>query len=110
MVASKKDSNPAANRPPATTPQGQENRVISIAYEVAERQLLAGTASSQVIVHFLKLGTAREQLERMKLEQEAQLAQAKVEAIAQTQKLEELTERAIAAFSGYQPSRDEDFE
>ena len=110
MVTSRRDSNPASKRPPATTPQGRENQVISLAYDEAEKQLIAGTASSQVITHFLKLGTERERLERLKLEQETLLAQAKVEQLASAGRIEELYSEAMAAFRGYQPSNEDDFE
>jgi hypothetical protein len=110
MVASKRDSNPASRRPPATTPQGRENQVVAIAYDVAERQLLSGTASSQVITHFLKLGTERERLERVKLEQETLLAQAKIEQLASAKRMEELYLEAMDAFRGYQPSSENDIE
>jgi hypothetical protein len=86
--------------------QGRENQVVALAYDVAENQLRAGTASSQVITHFLKLGTERERLERVKLEQETLLAQAKVEQLAMAGRIEELYSEAMDAFRGYQPSQD----
>lgn len=55
---------------PAMTPKARENQMIALAMDAAERQLLDGSASSQVITHFLKLGTERERLEREKLEKE----------------------------------------
>jgi hypothetical protein len=110
MVASRKDENLASKRPPATTPQGRENQVISLAYDVAEKQLLSGNASSQVITHFLKLGTERERLERLKLEQETLLAQARVENLAAAGRIEVLYDKAMNAFKGYQPSSEDDLE
>lgn len=111
MVASKRDSdNPASKRPPATTPQGRENQVIAIAYDVAERQLLAGTASAQVITHFLKLGTERERLERVRLEQENLLTQAKIDQIKSAERIEEMYSKAMDAFRGYQPSSENEIE
>jgi hypothetical protein len=59
-----------------------------------------------VITHFLKLGTERERLERVKLEQETLLAQAKVEQLAMAGRIEELYSEAMDAFRGYQPSQD----
>lgn len=106
MVVSRKEENSANRRPPATTVQGRENQVVALAYDVAEKQLLSGTASSQVITHFLKLGTERERLERIKLEQEALLARAKVEQLASAGRIEELYAEAMDAFRGYQPSSD----
>lgn len=110
MVASKKDTHPMANGKPATTVQGQENKMIALAYEVVEKKMLSGTASSQEVVHFLKLGTEREKLERQKLENENALAQARVEQIANSSQLEDLLNTALAAFRGYQPSSETDIE
>lgn len=110
MVASRKDESASSRRPPATTAQGRENQVIAIAYDIAEKQLLAGTASSQVITHFLKLGTERERLERLRLEQETLLTQAKIEQLASAARVEELYAEAMDAFRGYQPSKDEEFD
>lgn len=110
MVASRKDEDPMANRPPATTPQGRENQLIALAYDVVERKLLAGTASSQETVHFLKLGTERERLERVKLEQETLLAQARVENLAAAGRIEELYGKAMDAFRGYQPSSEDEID
>lgn len=110
MVASKKDANPMGNGKPATTPQGLENSMIALAYQVVEKKMLSGTASSQEVVHFLKLGTEREKLERQKLENENALAQARVEQISNASQLEDLLNTALAAFRGYQPSSESDIE
>lgn len=110
MVASKKDDSEGPRRPPATTPQGRENQLTALAYDVAEKQMRSGTASAQVITHFLKMGAAREQLERTRLEHEIELAKAKVDQLGSSAKIEELYEKAITAFTGYQPSGDDDFE
>lgn len=57
-------------RQPATTPDDREQQMISLADELAEKQLREGTASSQVITHYLKLGTSRERLEQERLRRE----------------------------------------
>lgn len=87
-------------RPP-TTPEGRENRLISLAFDLAEKQLVAGTAASQVVTHLLKLGTERERLERKKLENENLLLSAKVDALASAKKIEELYDKAIAVMRVY---------
>ena len=110
MVASRKDESPARKRPPATTPQGRENQLISLAYDVVEKKMMSGTASSQEVVHFLKLGTEKERLERLKLEQETKLASAKVEQLASAGRIEELYGEAMNAFRGYQPSNEDEIE
>ena len=67
----------------------------------AEQQLLDGTASSQVITHFLKLGTAKYQYETEKLKHDTELVQAKTESIARADKIEELYADAIKAMQIY---------
>lgn len=86
---------------PALTPEARENQMISLAVDLAEKQLLDGTASSQVITHYLKLGTVREQLERERLEKENALLVAKVDALQSQKRSEELFQEAIAAMRRY---------
>lgn len=89
-------------RPPATTPEGRENQLISAAVDLAERQIHEGTASSQVITHFLKLGSTREQLEQERLRHENELLKVKKEAIESAARMEELYSAAIGAMRAYQ--------
>lgn len=86
---------------PALTPEARENQMIALAENLAEKQLLDGTASSQVITHYLKLGTVREQLERERLEKENALLVAKVEALQSAKRSEELFAEAIKAMKRY---------
>jgi hypothetical protein len=95
------DSKPKPKRPPATTPESRENQLISLAVEVAEEQLINRTASAQVIVHYLKLGTTREALEKEKIERENLLLRAKTENISNSGRSEELYNNAINAFRKY---------
>ena len=88
-------------RPPATTPEARENQMIALAVDLAERQLSEGTASAQVITHYLKLGTTRETLEKEKLTRENELLKARSDAIASAQKSEELYANALAAMRSY---------
>lgn len=100
-------------RRPATTPEGRENQLISLAVDLAERQLVEGTASSQVITHFLKLASTREKLEQERLQRENLLLSAKVEQIASGKKIEELYEKALNAmrtYSGQEIDQDDDEE
>ena len=55
---------------PALSPEARENQMIALAVDLAEQQLRDGTASAQVITHFLKLGTSKAELEKEKLRQE----------------------------------------
>lgn len=93
-------SEPKAMRP-GLTPESEENLCISLATDLAKKQLLDGTASSQVITHFLKLGTTLAKLEKEKLELENENLKAKTEAIKSQQHSEELMEKAINAFRTY---------
>lgn len=86
---------------PATTADARENQLISLATDLAEKQLTAGTASSAVITHFLKLASTREQLEQERLKRENLLLSAKVEQIASGRRIEELFEQALSAMRQY---------
>lgn len=86
---------------PALTPEARENQLISLAVDLAEERLLNGTASSQMIVHFLKLGSTKERLEKEILEEQKDLIKAKTKNIQSTEKTEELYRDALNAFRGY---------
>lgn len=86
---------------PALTPEAREQQLISKAVDLAERQIDEGTASSQIIVHFLKLGTEKAKLEREKIKQENLLTQAKIESIQSSARVEELYAQAIDAMRRY---------
>lgn len=93
---------------PATTPEARENQLISLAVDLAERQLREGTASSQVITHYLRLGSSREKLEKERLEEENNLLRAKAKAIDSTEEMKVLYKDAIKAFRTYSGHGDED--
>jgi hypothetical protein len=86
---------------PATTPEGRENEMVSLAHDLAEEQIREGTASSQVITHFLKLGSTRERLEQQRLEHENELTRVKIEAIESQKRVEELYMEALTAMRSY---------
>lgn len=86
---------------PATTVEARENQLVSLAVDLAERQLLDGTASSQVISHYLKLGSTKEKLDYEFKKKQMELIEAKTGAIHSAQKIEDLYDKAIAAMRGY---------
>ena len=86
---------------PAFTPDSREQQLISLAVDCAEQQLIDGTASSQVIVHYLKMGSSKERLEKEKLEEENKLLKAKTEALQSAKNVEELYANAINAMRNY---------
>lgn len=88
-------------RAPGATLQSRENRLISKSLREAELQIDERTVSSQVLTHFLKLGTTREQLEKAKIENENLLLKARVEAINSQKKMDILYEKAIIAMGTY---------
>jgi hypothetical protein len=86
---------------PALTPEARENQLISLAVDLAEQQLREGTASSQVITHYLKLGSMREKLERERLQEEIRLQKAKTKALANAEEIKVLYENALKAMRNY---------
>ncbi len=88
---------------PAATPEGREQQMIAYAIDLAEEQLRNGTASSQVITHYLRLGTMREREERQKLQNEIKLLEAKTEQIRSAKDTEALYAQAIEAMKRYTP-------
>lgn len=98
---------------PATTPEGRENRLVALAHDLAEKRLREGTASSQEVTHFLKLGSSRERLEQERMTYENELTKVKIEAMESHKRTEEMYIEALSAmraYSGHEPiRRDEDF-
>ena len=94
--------------PPAQTPEGRENQLIAAAVNLAERQLLDGTASPSVITHFLRLASTKQQLEIEKLKSETEFLRAKADAVQSNQRSEELYAEAIAAMRKYSGVDDDD--
>ena len=92
---------------PATTPQGRENQIISAAYDLAEQRILNGTASSQEIVHFLRMGSEKEKLERAKLVEENKLLKARTKAMEASTNIEQLLKDGLMALSGYRVKEDD---
>ena len=96
----------SASPRPALTPEARENQLICLAIDRAEEQLRNGTASSQVITHYLKLGSSTARLEREILEKNKALIDAKTQAMQSTQRIEELYKNAMDAFKRYKGEGD----
>lgn len=86
---------------PAITPEGREHQLTSLAYDLAEKQLINETASSQTISHFLKAGSIRDSLEQERLQNENLYLSAKIKAVASGERMEELYSNAIDAMRQY---------
>lgn len=102
MTARRKNDEPEQpRRPPPTSPDAQETEMIALAVSEAEKQIREGRASSQVLTHYLKLGSSRESLEQERLRREVQLLEKKVEEMESARRVEELMAEAIDAFRSY---------
>lgn len=99
-----------SDRRPASSPEERENQMIALAVDLAEKQLIEGTASSQVITHYLKLGSTKERLEKEILEQQRELMMAKTEAIQSAKRVEELYANAMEAMRRYSGNASEEDE
>ena len=100
-MANVKTSGTTRKRRPALTPEARENQMISLAVDLAEKQLQEGTASSQVITHYLKLGSTKERIEKEILEKQKELISARTEALQSAKRIEALYEDAIKAMRVY---------
>ena len=92
---------------PAPSPEARENQLIALAVDLAEKQLREGTASSQVITHYLKLGSTKERMEKEMMQEQIKLLTAKTEALQSAKHVEELYAEAITAFKRYNGQYDE---
>lgn len=100
-VPNNDEEQPRRRRPPAKTPEARENQLISLAIDLAEKQLIKGTASSQVISHYLKLGSTKEVKEKEILDEQIKLLKAKTDQIQSGKKVEELYLNALNAMRAY---------
>jgi hypothetical protein len=91
-----------SRRRAASTPEARENQLVNLAVDLAERQHIDGTASAQVISHYLRAGSTREYLEKQRLAMDVELMEAKKKAMAQGDRMEMLVQHAIDAMRGYQ--------
>jgi hypothetical protein len=106
-VAGKKSDDRPLGRP-AITVEGRENQLVEAAVRLAEKQMQEGTASAQVITHYLKLGSTRESLEQERLRAENELLRARVETLKSQGRMEELYADAIKAMRSYTGEGPED--
>lgn len=93
---------------PALSPESRENQMIALAVDLAEQQLIDGTASAQVITHFLKLGTTKAELEKEKIRKETELLGAKIQMADSIEEQKKLAEDAIKAMRNYSGTGEDD--
>lgn len=110
----RREQNMPERVPPVRTkrsrdPEARENEMIALAVNLAEEQLRNGTASAQVITHYLKLGSSTERMSKQLMEKELELKEAKTSALKSQQRVEELYANALKAMREYQmPVSDDD--
>lgn len=101
MARASSSNNGHRRRSPARTPEAREDELAAAAYDLAEEQIKSGTASSQVITHFLKAGSRRERIEQMRMEHEIELMDVKREQLEGQKRVEELYVSALEAMRSY---------
>lgn len=113
---SKEDNNPtkrgktSRKSPTFKTSEARQEYLENLAMDVAEEKLKNGTASSQIICHFLNLATVKAQLEREKIKADVKLQEAKVSSLESQKNSEELYAKVILALKRYKGiSDDEDY-
>lgn len=116
-MATRRVNDPKAvknSRPPATTPEDREKQLVALAVDQAEKLMRSGNAPAQIITHYLKLGSTREQLEQERMRHDIELMRIKSESIRMQETSERRAAEALAAFRGYATGRiseegDEDY-
>lgn len=93
---------------PALTPEAREKQLIALSMDVAEEKLRDGTASSQIIAHFLKMGSERERLEQSQIKGNIELQEVKKDAIESQKEIKELYSDALVAMRQYSGYGDDD--
>lgn len=94
----------------ARNPETRENYLINLAMNAAEEKLLNGTATSQIIVTLLKLGTIKAQLEIEKIRSDLKVADAKVQQMRDQETSGALYEAALKAFKYYKGEEEDEFD
>lgn len=98
---SKPSSERKRTRRRALSPEAREQQMVSLAIDLAEQQLIDGTASSQVITHYLKLGSSKEKKDLEKAEAEIALMKAKISSLEREERIEDLFKSALDSFKVY---------
>lgn len=102
------DQNPKKASRPAKSPEAREKQMVVLAVNLAEKQLMDGTASSAVITHYLKLASSREKIEQDMMLNQSKLVAAKAEQIAYGKETESTNQSVLEALKGYRSSTDDE--
>ena len=94
---------------PARTEEEEEKRACGYAMDLAIKWMREGTAPAQVVTHFLKIGSLREQAELEKTRREIELLKAKKKAIESAEEQDKKYQEVIKAISSY-AGKDQEWE
>ena len=108
MAGRKKNSssNSVRRSRPALTPEAREEQLVNLAVNLAEQQLRDGTASSQVITHYLKLGSTKERIEKEILQEQKELIKARTKSYQSSEEVKQLYAEALRAMKDYSGNDD----
>lgn len=93
--------NPKKKQAPAMSAEAQEKKLVNAAYKLAEERILDGTASSQIISHFLQMGSPKHAEEVGLLRARKSHIEAQTKAIVAGERDSEMFENAINAMRRY---------
>lgn len=105
----KQKAEPALPPIPARTEIEEIKRAGGYAMDLAMKWLQDGTAPAQIVTHFLKINSPKEQAEVEKLNREIELLQAKKKAIESAEEQDKKYQEVIAAISSY-AGKDQEWE
>lgn len=96
-----KDYDPGPLPPPAATLEDREAQLVHAAMNLVEFRMHSGSASAQETVHFLRLGSVKNQLEQDRLRSENLVLQTRVKEMESRTSTEGAAAAALNAFRGY---------
>lgn len=102
------DDQPEIKSPPVMTDEAREQQLTSLALDLVEQRLRNGTASAQETVHFLRLASSKEKIEKEILKAKKELVVAQTSAIESQERNETLYADAIKAFRTYSGQGDDE--
>lgn len=86
---------------PALNDDSQENKLVALAFIQAQSQLEERTASSQVVTHFLKLGSRKAKIELENLKLQNKLLEEKILAERSGLELNTMLSAVLDALKSY---------
>lgn len=91
----------APKRPKSPSPARRRNQILAAAMNLAEERILSGTASSQLLVHFLKEASSKHSLEMEQLKAQNRLLSAKADSVDAAKKTDKMYAEALKAMRRY---------